>query len=190
MTEKRDVKHFPVDQEEPTPQGDFTPPRAAPIPAVTQVHVPDLQNLAKEIIESSRANLKKGHVQREVPYWTVFAMNIFLFLAGMAALGVAIYRGLQGDAIGAGILGSLSTVQILAIFLLQPIEMLQRSNLLNSGLVCAINTYWIRVMFLRNVETIDRDLRDLASDAVAEFIRLGVSFVPADPPVDMGRSED
>ncbi len=40
---------------------------------------PTLKDFAKEVITANKDNLKKGRLQRELPYWTVFVMNLILF---------------------------------------------------------------------------------------------------------------
>lgn len=51
-----------------------------------------LRGFAHAVLKANEKNLQKGRLQRELPYWTTFAMNIVLFFLGLTAFGLTAYR--------------------------------------------------------------------------------------------------
>jgi hypothetical protein len=136
-----------------------------------------LRELAKAILDANEVNLKKGRLQRELPYWTSFTMNVVLFVIGMVAFGLAIYRAAVGDPLTSVAFGGITLATIVTTFLLGPVSALQRSNLLNTGLVCIINTYWTRLMYLEDPVTIDADLKRVTEETIAELDQLRTKYL-------------
>jgi len=141
---------------------------------------PTLKHFAKEVITANQDNLKKGRLQRELPYWTVFVMNLILFGVGLIAFGAAIVRGLSGDPVSTATFGGITISAIISTFLLNPITSLQKSNLLNTGLVCLINTYWDRLLYFEDPKTIDADLKRATEDTVNGLESLRKSYLSKD----------
>jgi hypothetical protein len=138
---------------------------------------PVLRTFAKAVLQANTGNLEKGRLQRELPYWTAFAMNVVLFLVGLAAFGLAISRGLSNDPVSAATFGGVTITTIISTFLVNPISALQKSNLLNTGLVSVINTYWTRLLYLDNPTTIDTDLKRVTEETVAELESLRAGYL-------------
>jgi len=136
-----------------------------------------LYQFARSVLQANKANMNKGRLQRELPYWTAFGMNIVLFGIGLAAFGLAIYRGWSGDPVTAATFGGITITSIIGTFLLSPIASLQRSNLLNTGLVCVINTYWTRLMYLQDPMTMDADLKRVTEETVNELDLLRAKYL-------------
>jgi hypothetical protein len=104
-------------------------------------------------------------------------MNIILFVVGLVAFCLAIYRGLNNDPLTAAAFGGVTVTTIVSTFLVNPIAALQKSNLLNTGLVSVINTYWTRLLYLDDPVTIDADLKRVAEETVAELASLRTTYL-------------
>lgn len=78
--------------------------------------------------------------------------------------------------------GGITIATIVGTFLLGPISSLQRSNLLNTGLVCVINTYWTRLMYLKDPQTIDDDLKRVTEETVTDLESLRKSYLDKQGP--------
>jgi hypothetical protein len=138
---------------------------------------PSLRDFAKAVLDANVGNLKKGRLQRELPYWTAFAMNFVLFGVGLAAFGIAILRGLSNDPITTATFGGVTIATVITTFLVNPISSLQKSNLLNTALVSIINSYWTRLLYLDNPTTIDADLKKVTEETVAELESLRATYL-------------
>jgi hypothetical protein len=140
-----------------------------------------LKGFARDVISANKGNMKKGRLQRELPYWTVFVMNLILFGVGLVAFSAAVVRGLSGDPVSTATFGGITISAIVSTFLLNPITSLQKSNLLNTGLVCVINTYWDRLLYLEDPNTIDQDLARVTQETLSSIELLRKGYLSKDP---------
>lgn len=107
------------------------------------------------------------------PYWTTVWMYRILFGVGVAAFVVAALLALLGrGAASAGIFGGLSVVAFLGYFLNRPLQALEENLQFITWLGIIYNSYWTRLAYTSDLETVQAELEDATDDAIAKIKEL------------------
>lgn len=99
------------------------------------------------------------------PYAITIAMYLVIFVVGILLFLVAAYLGIRGgQSLVAVAFGGLSVVTFIIFFIRQPVQALEENLEFISWLGVAFNTYWTRLMYMNNINTIQADLRSATDD--------------------------
>lgn len=99
------------------------------------------------------------------PYYVTIAMYIVLFIVGIGLFVTAAILALQTDkSVAAIAFGGLSVATFLLFFIRHPLQALEENLEFITWLGVAFNTYWARLMYMQDKETIQVDLKAAADD--------------------------
>ncbi len=84
----------------------------------------------------------------------------------------------SGEAIPALIFAGLSAASFFTLFIVRPLESLER-NTFFSWIVAIMDNYWTRLMYFQNPQTIDANLKDAISELVTELSNLADKYMAA-----------
>jgi ABC-type multidrug transport system fused ATPase/permease subunit len=99
------------------------------------------------------------------PYQITVGMYMLIFLVGILFFAVAAYLGLTGNQPAVAIsFGGLSVISFVLFFIRQPVQALEENLEFISWLGVAFNTYWTRLMYISNKETVQQDLKAATDD--------------------------
>jgi hypothetical protein len=110
------------------------------------------------------------------PYYFTMAMYVALFVVGLILFVIAVEVGLRADDASSSavaiVFGGLSVGSFIIFFIKQPLQALEENLEFISWLGIAYNTYWVRLLYMNNVDTIQKDLRAACDDYSATVERL------------------
>jgi hypothetical protein len=99
------------------------------------------------------------------PYNITIGMYIVIFVVGVLLFLVAAYLGIRGgQSLVAVAFGGLSVASFIIFFIRQPVQALEENLEFISWLGVAFNTYWTRLMYMKNIDTIQTDLKSATDD--------------------------
>jgi hypothetical protein len=103
-------------------------------------------------------------------------MYVMLFGVGFITAIFAVVRGFQAgtgtEAAGALVLAGLSAASFFSLFLIRPLESLERNSIYASWMTAAMNTYWTRLIYFSDAKTIDKALKGAIEDLVRDLAAL------------------
>ncbi len=106
-----------------------------------------------------------------VPYWMTVIMYGTLFLIGIVAFLMCIYFAATSRGEGAGgsiqmvlLFGGLSVASFLAFFIRQPLQALEDNLKFSAWMGGIYNTYWTRLMYAQDPNTIQSDIQAISED--------------------------
>lgn len=160
--------------------GEADLPVSLPQPSVNQT----MRELDPQLYEYWREHVRQGFerndemFQRIVrgfmrPYHYTVAMYIILFAVGVlmfvaaAVLSIVFQEPLYGL-----ILGGLGVVAFLTFFISRPLQALEENLNLITWLGIVYNTYWTRLLYSMDQNTVQGDLEDATQDAIKEIKQL------------------
>jgi len=122
--------------------------------------------------EQNSAMFKKILSALMRPYWLTVVMYVALFIVGLGGFVAAIYFTVtQGITFGL-LFGGLTVGAFLAFFISRPLRALEQNLLFITWLGVIYNTYWTRLMYANQVETVQDDLNAIENNAIRELIKL------------------
>ena len=99
------------------------------------------------------------------PYNITVGMYVVLFIMGVSFFSVAVYLGLKNpQSLVAIAFGGLSVGTFVLFFIRQPVQALEENLEFITWLGVAFNTYWTRLMYMQNHDTIQADLKAATDD--------------------------
>lgn len=166
-------------------------PTMAPLSERTQrderlplVHQPKLAEIDPTLYEYWREHIHQGFQRNNRmfdtildafmrPYNTTIWMYRILFGLGIAAFLVAAGLGAWlREPMFSLIFGGLSIISFLTYFIGRPLQSLEENLKFITWLGIIYNTYWTRLVYMMDSETIHDDLEDATQDAINELERL------------------
>jgi hypothetical protein len=131
-----------------------------------------LLKLARDQLTESATYLHSSSLAIRRAYWTVFSMYCSLFVVGLLTAIAAIWRGFQAqnpaETIPALLFAGLSVGSFFTLFIIRPLESLERNSIYSSWLIAAVNTYWTQLL----IATSGSDLKNATNDLVDELTKL------------------
>lgn len=107
------------------------------------------------------------------PYQTTVWMYRILFGVGLSAFVVAAIAGIwTGEARISAVFGGLGVVAFISYFLSHPLRALEENLNYITWLGVIYNSYWTRLVYAMNQETIQQDLDEMTEDFVQQVERL------------------
>ena len=164
----------------PTPSGDSStrpdpfelPP---PLPPASEID-PDIYAAWKtHMIEGYQHNSEMFHSLLDAfmrPYWATVWMYRLMFWVGLVGFAVAAVLSFwKGWEFGA-IFGGLTVASYLAFFVSRPLQALEQNKQFITWLGIIYNTYWNRVMFANQQETVQADLEKITQTTIDQINQL------------------
>lgn len=107
------------------------------------------------------------------PYWTTVWMYRILFGVGVAAFVVAAVMAYSGlGATTTAIFGGLSVVSFVGYFLSRPLQALEENLQFITWLGVIYNSYWTRLAYTSDLETVQAELEDATNDTIRKINQL------------------
>jgi hypothetical protein len=135
-----------------------------------------LNQFAEGVFKENVNGVRYSSWYVRVSFWVLFAMYVVLFLVGVVTAVFAIISGFQADttgkAIGTLAIGGISAASFFSLFLIRPLESLERNAIYMAWLTAVQNTYWTRLMYFSDLEKIDDELEDATQDLVKDLTTL------------------
>jgi hypothetical protein len=110
---------------------------------------------------------------------TMTRLYISLFIVGIVTAIFAVIKGFGADTDAelyatAGLAG-LSAASFFSLTIARPLESLDRSKIFSTWLVTTLNTYWLRLLYLKTEGT-QEDLEDATNDLIAHLTTLADKY--------------
>jgi len=130
---------------------------------------PDLRqawvNYMKNGFDNNQVMFKRTLEAFMKPYNITVSMYVIIFIVGILFFCIAAYLGLTGGQPAVAIsFAGLSVVSFVMFFIRQPVQALEQNLEFISWLGVAFNTYWTRLMYISNKETVQQDLKAANDD--------------------------
>jgi hypothetical protein len=141
-------------------------------------------SVADELQAAWRAHMVNGFRQNErmfqetlqaymKPYRLTVWLYASLFAVGLGLFVVAAVLGLRGgEPVAAVAFGGLSVAGFASLFLRHPLRALEENLECITWLGVAFNTYWTRLMYMRDPATVQEELKSAESDFQASVEKL------------------
>jgi hypothetical protein len=147
-------------------------------------HDPSLESMDPELYAAWRQHIIQGFRNNQemfervlnsfmVPYNTTVRMYRMMFVVGLISFLLAIAFSLwTREAYFALVFGGLSAASFITFFLSRPLRSLEENLNYITWLGVIYNSYWARLVYALNVDTIQEDLREMTEDFVRQIERL------------------
>ena len=161
-----------------TPPG--VPPSGLPLPRPDQ----RLRELDPQLYEYWRDHMRDGFEQNSemfdrvldgfmTPYYTTLWMYRVLFIVGIAAFVAAVVLSVwQGEPLYALVFGGLSVGAFVSYFFNRPLQSLEENLQLITWLGVIYNSYWTRLAYMQDMDTVQQELRSATDETVDALERL------------------
>jgi hypothetical protein len=132
-----------------------------------------INEFSKKALEDNAKNLAESvsFVDRAFS-WLRTAYGVMLGV-GLLALLATIVKGLTADsgaeAGATAVLGGVSVGVLVSSLVLKPTDSMERNAVFAPWMLMVLNTYWTRLVYMNDPQTIDSQLQDAASDAADQF---------------------
>lgn len=154
------------------------PGAALPMPA------PPAGEMDPELYDAWRKHVERGFENNNrmfdrtlnafmYPYWLTVAMYVVLFLVGVGAFVVAARLSFEsGKEMYTLLFGGIGLAAFLTFFLTRPLQALEENLQFITWLGLIYNTYWTRLAYMNNQETVQHDLESASNDAIKKIKEL------------------
>lgn len=135
--------------------------------------VDEVRTFARQVIAEGTRNAQASNQAVRHGRTLLTVMYVGLFLVGMTAALASVVKGITADsgseAAGAAVVAGLSAASFFSFFLARPLESLERNSIYSQWLAAAVNSYWTRLAYLTDADTIGADLEDATRDLVRDL---------------------
>ncbi len=136
----------------------------------------EVKKFATRVLQQNSSSMMTLNKSVSRSYWLLRWMYLALFLVGLTAACLAIYKGFTAtDAsttVPSLMFAGLSVGSFFALFLIRPLESLERSTFFSSWIIAIANTYWTQVAYLENADTFKQDLEEITENLVIDVTKL------------------
>ncbi len=155
----------PAVEPEPAPAAPFRPP--AP-------EMPGIEAIARAVIRSNQSDFLKAARGQRFAFATMKWLFLVVFLIALGALIAAIRIATDEPAGGydwahAGVVAGVATMAIVLFALLlymRPLAALERNSVVQSFMTVVVNSYWTRMLYVKEAADIDVHLEDATAYTV------------------------
>jgi len=142
-----------------------------PIPSPQQASI---ESLAQTVLRSNQNEFLKAARSQRFAFTTMKWMFLVIFTMALGTLIAAVRLAVDEPAAGydwahAGIVGTLALASIVLFALLlymRPLAALERNSVVQSFLTVVVNSYWTRLLYVKDATDIDSHLEDATAYAV------------------------
>lgn len=159
-------------------EADPPPPAKLPMPRLENSELPPALREAwvAYMVNGFKQNEEMFHGTRKAfmkPYWLTIWLYGTLFVVGLILFVLTAVAGLQNDnSVTTVTFGGLGTVAFLTFFIKDPLRALEKNLESITWLGVAFNTYWARLMYMSDPNTIQNELKAAEEDFRASVERL------------------
>lgn len=136
-----------------------------------------------ELYTAWREHMQRGFENNQVmfervlagfmnPYWTTVWMYRVLFAVGLGAFIVAALLAFQGRDVATITFGGLSIASFLTYFFNRPLRALEENLQFITWLGIIYNSYWTRLTYVTELDTVQAELEDATNDAIEKISAL------------------
>src|SRR5712691_9253315 len=151
------------------------PPLPTPVPEASSgtalpAEIAEVKQFAASVLVENAANLHSSSQYLSRSYLLLLVMYCTLFLVGIATAIGAIIKGFLAtnavEVLPSLLFAGLSAVSFFTLFLIRPLESLERNTIFSSWVVAALNTYWTQLLYFEDPKTIHADLKSATDELV------------------------
>jgi hypothetical protein len=143
-----------------------------------------LRDLAAAVLEDDVQTLARTTAYLRRSYRAVFVAYLAMLVFGLAAVIAAFVKGLQattvGEALAAVGLSGLTVGVFAAFFIQRPSAALERNAIFMPWVSIVLTTFWTRLLYLDDPETLDLKLGKAAKEASDELSAIALRYAVID----------
>jgi hypothetical protein len=143
-----------------------------------------LRDLAAAVLEDDVQTLARTTAYLRRSYRAVFVAYLAMLVFGLAAVIAAFVKGLQattvGEALAAVGLSGLTVGVFAAFFIQRPSAALERNAIFMPWVSIVLTTFWTRLLYLDDLETLDLKLGKAAKEASDELSAIALRYAVID----------
>ncbi len=142
-----------------------------------------INEFSKKALQDNATNLARSmsFIDRAFS-WLRTAYGVMLGV-GLLALLATIVKGLTADSVAeagaTAVLGGVSVGVLVSSLILKPTDSMERNAIFVPWMLLVLNTYWTRLVYMNDPETIDDQLQDAAKDAAEQFKTMSEALAKA-----------
>ena len=140
----------------------------------------DFRALAAAVLEDDIQTLARTTAYLRRSYRVVYAGYVAMLIFGLGAVVAAFLKGLQattvGEAVAAIGLSGLTVGVFAAFFIQRPSAALERNAIFMPWVSIVLTTFWTRLLYLDDPETLDAKLGKAAKDASDELSAIALRY--------------
>jgi hypothetical protein len=144
----------------------------------------ELRELAAAILQEDVQTLARTTAYLRRSYRAVFIGYVAMMVFGVAAIGAAFVKGLTaanlGEAAAAIGLAGLTVGIFVAFFVQRPSAALERNAIFMPWVSIVLTTFWTRLLYLDDPETLDAKLGHAAKEASDELSAIALRYAVID----------
>ena len=144
----------------------------------------ELRELAAAVLEDDVQTLARTTAYLRRSYRAVFFAYLAMLVFGLAAVIAAFVKGLQattiGEAVAAVGLSGLTVGVFAAFFIQRPSAALERNAIFMPWVSIVLTTFWTRLLYLDDPETLDLKLGKAAKEASDELSAIALRYAVID----------
>jgi len=144
----------------------------------------ELRALAAAVLEDDVQTLARTTAYLRRSYRVVFLGYVAMLLFGMAAVVSAFVRGLTAasttQAIVAAALAGMTVGIFVAFFVQRPSAALERNAIYMPWVSVVLTTFWTRLLYMDDAETLDQKLGRAAKEASDELSTIAMRYAQID----------
>jgi len=144
----------------------------------------ELRELAAAVLQDDVQTLARTTAYLRRSYRAVFIGYIGMMVFGVAAIGAAFEKGLtagtMGQAAAAIGLAGLTVGIFIAFFVQRPSAALERNAIFMPWVSIVLTTFWTRLLYLDDPETLDAKLGHAAKEASDELSAIALRYAVID----------
>jgi hypothetical protein len=143
-----------------------------------------LRELAAAVLSEDVRTLSRTTAYLRRSYRTVFVAYLAMLVFGLAAVVAAFIKGLEATSIGEAVsaigLCGLTVGIFVAFFVQRPSAALQRNAIFMPWVSIVLTTFWTRMLYLDDPETLDAKLGKAAKEASDELSAIAMRYAVID----------
>lgn len=142
-----------------------------------------LNALDDDVLKEARRTLRNTGRYIRWSFWIVCTMYIVLFAVGITSAAISIGKAIVArsatDAVATSVTAGLSASSFFGLFLARPLESLERNAIYATWLSSVTSTFWTRVMYQHDVNTVDKDLVEMTDNLSSSLLALAEQHAKA-----------
>jgi hypothetical protein len=144
----------------------------------------ELRTLAATILQDDVQTLARTTAYLRRSYRVVFVGYVAMMVFGIAAIAAAFVKGMTasnlGEAVAAVGLAGLTVGVFTAFFVQRPSAALERNAIFMPWVSVVLTTFWTRLLYLDDPETLDAKLGHAAKEASDELSAIAMRYAVID----------
>jgi hypothetical protein len=144
----------------------------------------ELRALAAAVLQEDVETLARSTAYLRRSYRVVFAGYVAMMVFGVAAIVAAFVRGLTAHSLGESItavgLAGLTVGIFIAFFVQRPSAALERNAIFMPWVSIVLTTFWTRLLYLDDPDTLDAKLGRAAKEASDELSAIAMRYAVID----------